>query len=388
MAQQPSELLPEEKLKLQKPQWTPRDASELVEAQKFVQDSLIPRVKSINEPTMDDFRRIATEADKEMRGSDQIRLGQASLELTPLGLERKTNIVHATLYTIGIHQDIRHGVAIAKKVFESLDDTNPSGLASSASKDLPDILQLWLQTAALDMDTYMKSYNLALDEIEAGPIGYISTAQDYFALWTWKANFDPESQEYKHHDSQKTIHTIIRSEMVRYKKDSVTAQVCRSWLEGTLWRDTESFAPKEKRAFEQHVQKMARAIWERTYEPDRYKPEGVPSLKEFSWNTCLPRVWKAIINMIFNTDTLIDRTEKEIEGAAKKLAQVLQKLPAQGDEGVPTDPQGNTYLAREDLDNLIRRLKGDIEAMRYVWCVHDSPQIRPLNILVDELFKE
>ncbi|KAK6863612.1 hypothetical protein PG995_000140 [Apiospora arundinis] len=358
MAQQPSELLPEEKLKLQKPQWTPRDASELVEAQKFVQDSLIPRVKSINEPTMDDFRRIATEADKEMRGSDQIRLGQASLELTTLGLERKTNIVHATLYTIGIHQDIRHGVAIAKKVFESLDDTNPSGLASSASKDLPDILQLWLQTAALDMDTYMKSYNLALDEIEAGPMGYISTAQDYFALWTWKANFDPESQEYKHHDSQKTIHTIIRSEMVRYKKDS-------------------------------HVQKMARAIWERTYEPDHYKPEGVPSLEEFSWNTCLPRVWKAIINMVFNTDTLTERTEKEIEGAAKNLAKVLQKLPAQGDEGLPTDSQGEiTYLAREDLDNLIRRLKGDIEAMRYVWCVHDSPQIRPLNILVNELFKE
>ncbi|KAK8875194.1 hypothetical protein PGQ11_005708 [Apiospora arundinis] len=297
MAQQPSELLPEEKLKLQKPQWTPGDASELVQAQKFVQDSLIPRVKSINEPTMDDFRRIATEADKEMRGSDQIRLGQASLELTPLGLERKTNIVHATLYTIGIHQDIRHGVAIAKKVFESLDDTNPSGLASSASKDLPDILQLWLQTAALDMDTYMKSYNLALDEIEA----------------------------------------------------------------------------------------------------DHYKPEGVPSLEEFSWNTCLPRVWKAIINMVFNTDTLTERTEKENEGAAKNLAKVLQKLPAeedeglpaQGDEGLSTDPQGKiNYLARNDLDNLIRRLKGDIEAMRYVWCVHDSPQIRPLNILVNELFKE
>ncbi|KAK7990093.1 hypothetical protein PG989_010408 [Apiospora arundinis] len=365
MAQQPSELLPEEKIKLQEPQWTPRDASELIEAQKFVQDSLIPRVKSINEPTMDDFRRIATEADKEMRGSDQIRLefltgisttdkfyqkvmqaimnhaedpelvaklllalmqvkkddeptGRQAWNSHPLGLERKTNIVHATLYTIGIHQDIRHGVAIAKKVFESLDDTNPSGLASSASKDLPDILQLWLQTAALDMDTYMKSYNLALDEIEA-----------------------------------------------------------------------ESFAPEEKRAFEQHVQKMARAIWERTYEPDHYKPEGVPSLKEFSWNTCLPRVWKAIINMVFNTDTLIERTEKEIEGAAKNLAKVLQKLPAQGDEGLPTDPQGKiTYLARNDLDNLIRRLKGDIEAMRYVWCARGSPQIRPLNILVNELFKE
>ncbi|KAK7941512.1 uncharacterized protein PG986_013899 [Apiospora aurea] len=223
--------------------------------------------------------------------------------------------MYATLYLNGIHQDIRYALVPASQFFDRL-QKNPSALEEGTDESLRDFVELWLRTAVHDMNVFIKSYNRAPD------------GRKHFNLWTWRQNFDPQHNEYKHRGSNAPLHKTSREVMSKASKERDQIKYCIQFLDEVLGHKPQ--AEENQNYFEAVLISTANNVWQTTNKESPYLPEDMP---------------KKYINM----------------------ADV-------------------TYLEKREVENLCRRLKSDVDIMRVSWCDGFAYQNIPLTCLSHELY--